>query len=57
MHALAEALAGSADKEPLEHLKQVGFPTAAFAVLTLGGGWKSVEHGAAHLTGFWTPHE
>lgn len=57
MHALAEALTGSADKEPLARIKQAGFPTAAFAVLTFTGSWKSVEHGVARLTGFWTPHE
>jgi phosphohistidine phosphatase len=57
MHALTEALAGSADAAPLARVKQSGFPTAAFSVLTLTAPWKDVEHGVARLTGFWTPHE
>lgn len=57
MHALTEALTGSAEDAPLAHVKQTGFPTAAFSVLTLTAPWKDVEHGAARLTGFWTPHE
>ncbi|HEY5835250.1 SixA phosphatase family protein [Streptomyces sp.] len=54
MHALADALAGSADKEALARMSR-GFPTAAFAVVTFTGSWKSVEHGVGRLTGFWTP--
>ncbi|WP_327291750.1 SixA phosphatase family protein [Streptomyces sp. NBC_01198] len=57
MHALAEALTGSADSDALARMKSGGFPTAAFAVLTFTGSWKSVEHGVARLTAFWTPHE
>ncbi|MEW1862988.1 histidine phosphatase family protein [Streptomyces sp. NBC_00669] len=57
MHALAEALAGSADSDALSRMHRGGFPTAAFAVLTFTGPWKSAEHGVARLTGFWAPHE
>ncbi|WP_405579948.1 SixA phosphatase family protein [Streptomyces sp. NBC_01190] len=57
MHALADALTGTAEEEPLERLNRIGFPTAAFAVLTFSGSWKSVEPGTARLTGFWAPHE
>jgi phosphohistidine phosphatase len=56
MHALADALAGSADGDALALMNRVGFPTAAFAVLTFTGRWKSVEHGVARLTAFWAPH-
>ncbi|SEF70071.1 phosphohistidine phosphatase [Actinacidiphila yanglinensis] len=57
MHALAEALAGSAEGDAGARMKSGGFPTAAFAVVTFTGPWKSVEHGVGRLTGFWTPHE
>jgi phosphohistidine phosphatase len=57
MHALAEALTGSADSDALARLKSGGFPTAAFAVITFNGSWKTVEHGVGRLTAFWTPHE
>jgi phosphohistidine phosphatase len=57
MHAVAEALAGSAEGDALTRMRDGGFPTAAFAVLTFTGPWKSAEHGVGRLTGFWTPHE
>jgi phosphohistidine phosphatase len=57
MHALADALAGSAEADPLARMKRAGFPTAAFAVVTFTGSWKSVEHGVGRLTAFWAPHE
>jgi phosphohistidine phosphatase len=57
MHVLADALAGSADADAQARLNRGGFPTAAFAVLTFSGSWKSVEHGVGRLTGFWTPRE
>ena len=57
MHALADALAGSAEGDTRTRMSRIGFPTAAFAVLTFGGSWKSVEHGVGRLTGFWAPHE
>lgn len=57
MHALADALAGSADADALARMKRAGFPTAAFAVITFSGSWKGVEHGVGRLTGFWAPHE
>jgi phosphohistidine phosphatase len=57
MHALAGALAGSAEGDAQTRMNRIGFPTAAFAVLTFSGPWKSVEHGVARLTGFWSPHE
>lgn len=57
MHALADALAGRSDGDTLTRLDRGGFPTAALAVLTFEGSWKSVEHGVARLTDFWAPHE
>ncbi|WP_031523949.1 SixA phosphatase family protein [Streptomyces sp. NRRL F-5123] len=57
MHTLTEALTGSADSAALARVKQAGFPTAAFAVLTFTGRWKDVEHGVARLAAFWAPHE
>jgi phosphohistidine phosphatase len=56
MHALTDALTGSADGDALARMNRAGFPTAAFAVLTFTGSWKSVEHGVGRLTGFWAPH-
>jgi phosphohistidine phosphatase len=57
MHALTVVLAGTGEDDALELLERVGFPTAAFAVLTFTGTWKTLEDGAAHLAAFWTPHE
>lgn len=56
MHALADALAGSADPDARARMNRAGFPTAAFAVLTFSGSWKTVEHGVGRLTEFWAPH-
>jgi phosphohistidine phosphatase len=57
MHALADALAGSAVDDARTRMDRTGFPTAAFAVLTHTGSWKTVEHGTGRLTAFWAPHE
>ncbi|MET7639057.1 histidine phosphatase family protein [Streptomyces sp. NPDC005438] len=56
VHALADALAGSADPDVAARMNRGGFPTSAMAVLTLPGSWKSVEHGAGTLVDYWTPH-
>ncbi|MFD8783913.1 SixA phosphatase family protein [Kitasatospora sp. NPDC059599] len=56
VHALADALAGEAEGDPLARMNRSGFPTAAAAVLTFQGSWKSVEHGVARLVAFWAPH-
>lgn len=57
MHALADALAGSADTDAQARMKRAGFPTAAFAVITFSGAWKDVEHGVGRLATFWAPHD
>ncbi|MGW1198117.1 SixA phosphatase family protein [Streptomyces sp. NPDC002536] len=56
MHALADALAGSAEGDALARMNRSGFPTSAIAVLAVTGSWKSVEHSSARLVSFWTPH-
>ncbi|WP_329419470.1 SixA phosphatase family protein [Streptomyces sp. NBC_01268] len=56
MHALADALTGQAEGDTLARMTRSGFPTAAFAVVTFTGSWKSVEHGVGTLADFWTPH-
>ncbi|MFI9049999.1 SixA phosphatase family protein [Streptomyces sp. NPDC053427] len=55
MHALADALSGEADGDLLPRMNRSGFPTAAMAVITFTGSWKSVEHGVGRLVAYWTP--
>lgn len=57
MHALADVLSGRAEGDALARMTQGGFPTAAFAVVSFDGGWKSVEHGAGTLVDYWAPHD
>ncbi|MEV4948862.1 histidine phosphatase family protein [Streptomyces sp. NPDC053755] len=57
MHALSDALAGSAEGDTLTRMNRGGFPTAAFSVLGFTGSWKSVEHGVATLLDYWAPHD
>ncbi|MFD7923210.1 SixA phosphatase family protein [Streptomyces sp. NPDC059740] len=56
MHALADALAGTAEGDAGARMNRSGFPTAALAVVAFTGSWKAVEHGVGHLTDFWAPH-
>ncbi|MET9855382.1 histidine phosphatase family protein [Streptomyces sp. NPDC006450] len=56
MHALADALSGSAQGEVLARMNRSGFPTSGIAVVSFTGSWKSVEHGVGTLLDFWTPH-
>ncbi|MFC9068806.1 SixA phosphatase family protein [Streptomyces harbinensis] len=56
VHALADALAGKAEGDTLNRMNRSGYPTAAIAVLTFTGDWKSVEHGVGTLAAFWAPH-
>ncbi|MEU2394419.1 histidine phosphatase family protein [Streptomyces sp. NPDC007369] len=55
VHALADALAGRAEGDTLARMARSGFPTAALAVVSFTGSWKSVEHGVGTLLDFWTP--
>ncbi|WP_165985404.1 histidine phosphatase family protein [Streptomyces sp. YIM 98790] len=57
MHALADALAGEAEGDTLDRMTRSGYPTAAVAVLSVPGDWKTVEHGVARLTAYWAPHD
>lgn len=57
VHALADALTGEAEGDLLPRMNRGGFPTAAMAVISFLGSWKSVEHGVGRLTAYWTPHE
>ncbi|MFD7625383.1 SixA phosphatase family protein [Streptomyces sp. NPDC059851] len=55
MHALADALAGRVEGDALARMTGSGFPTAALAVVSFAGSWKSVEHGVGTLLDYWTP--
>jgi phosphohistidine phosphatase len=56
MHALADALTGTVEGDNLSRMNRSGFSTAAIAVITVPGSWKSVEPGAGRLVDYWTPH-
>ncbi|MGW4346220.1 SixA phosphatase family protein [Streptomyces sp. NPDC004690] len=55
MQGLTEVLAGSAEGDARERMSARGFPTAAFAVLTFDGSWKTLEPGTATLSDYWAP--
>ncbi len=57
VHALADALAGESDNDSRARMNRTGFPTAAIAVITFSGPWKTVEHGVGRLVDFWSPHD
>ncbi|MFD3453475.1 SixA phosphatase family protein [Streptomyces sp. NPDC058691] len=57
IHALADALAGTSEGDALARVDRTGFPTAAIAVITFTGPWKTVEHGVGRLVEFWSPHD
>ncbi|MGW0467165.1 SixA phosphatase family protein [Streptomyces sp. NPDC003027] len=57
MHALSDALAGSAEGDTRARMNRGGFPTAAFAVVGFNGSWKSLEHGVGTLLEYWAPHD
>lgn len=57
IQGLAEVLAGTAETDARERMTRRGFPAAAFAVLSFGGPWKSLEPGAGTLGDYWAPAE
>ncbi|WP_394435161.1 SixA phosphatase family protein [Streptomyces sp. SGAir0957] len=57
MQGLTEALAGDSAPDAAQRLGRSGFSTAAFAVLTFTGPWKSLEPGAAKLVDYWSPND
>ncbi|GAA2289912.1 histidine phosphatase family protein [Streptomyces kunmingensis] len=56
VQGLAEVLTGEAEPEAAQRMSRAGFPTAAFAVLSFPGPWKSLEPGAAKLLDYWSPN-
>ena len=57
MHALTDVLAGRAEGDTRARMNAHGFHTAAFAVLSFDGPWKSLEPATATLTEYWAPTE
>ncbi|MEU9035840.1 histidine phosphatase family protein [Streptomyces sp. NPDC048352] len=57
MHALADTLSGRAEGDTLTRMTRTGFPTAALAVVSFTGSWKSLEPGVGTLLDYWTPKE
>lgn len=55
VHGVTEILIGSAEGDARERMNRRGFPTAAFAVVTFEGSWKSLEPGVATLVDYWAP--
>jgi phosphohistidine phosphatase len=55
VQGLAEVLCGSAEGDARERMSRRGFPTAAFAVVSFDGSWKSLEPGVGTLTDYWAP--
>ncbi|MET9498985.1 histidine phosphatase family protein [Streptomyces sp. NPDC006552] len=56
VQGLADVLGGEAEPDAARRMSRAGFPTAAFAVLTFTGPWKSLEPGTARLADFWSPN-
>ncbi|MFD9130462.1 SixA phosphatase family protein [Kitasatospora sp. NPDC059571] len=53
---LTQVLAGDeGDRDALNRLRLTSFPTAAIAVLSFAGPWKTVEPGVAKLDSYHTP--
>ncbi|GGX75760.1 SixA phosphatase family protein [Streptomyces fructofermentans] len=57
VQGLAEVLSGGSEGDARQRMGSRGFPTAAFAVLSFTGSWKSLEPGAATLLDYWAPSE
>lgn len=57
IQGLAEVLAYQAEGEARARMTERGFPTAAFAVLSFDGSWKSLEPGVTTLIDYWAPTE
>ncbi|MCF4137669.1 histidine phosphatase family protein [Streptomyces sp. Tue 6430] len=57
IQGLADILSGAAEGDARERMARRGFPTAAFAVVTFDGSWKSLEPGVATLADYWAPSE
>ncbi|MEU9718197.1 histidine phosphatase family protein [Streptomyces sp. NPDC047976] len=57
MHALADVLSGRSEGDTLARMTRTGFPTAALAIVSFTGSWKSLEPGVCTLLDYWTPKE
>ncbi|MFJ6215864.1 SixA phosphatase family protein [Streptomyces sp. NPDC092296] len=57
VQGLTEVLTAEAEGDTLIRLRRGGFPTAAVAVLTFTGSWKSAEPAAATLVAFHSPQD
>lgn len=57
VQGLTEVLAAGHQGDTMQRMRRQGFPTAAVAVLTATGPWKSVEPGSAHLVAFHSPKD
>ncbi|MEV1021792.1 histidine phosphatase family protein [Streptomyces sp. NPDC050264] len=57
VQGLAEVLTGGAGSDAAERMSKAGFPTAAFAVLSFTGPWKSLEPGTATVLDYWSPND
>ena len=57
VQGLADILAGSSEGDARERMNRLGFPAAAYAVLTFEGAWKSLEPGVTTLGDYWAPTE
>ncbi|MFI6350863.1 SixA phosphatase family protein [Streptomyces sp. NPDC050560] len=55
VHGVVDILAGRAEGDARTRMTDRGFPTAAFAVLTHSGPWKTLEPGTATLDEYWAP--
>ncbi|MER5184221.1 histidine phosphatase family protein [Streptomyces sp. NPDC002896] len=55
VQGLTEILAGQAEGDAHQRMSRRGFPTSAFAVLSIPGPWKSVEPGVGTLIDYWAP--
>jgi phosphohistidine phosphatase len=55
VQGLTEILAGQSEGDAHKRMSRRGFPTSAFAVLSVTGPWKSVEPGVATLVDYWAP--
>ncbi|QQM44280.1 SixA phosphatase family protein [Streptomyces liliifuscus] len=57
VQGLADILAGQSEGDAQERMGRLGFPAAAFAVLSFTGSWKALEPGVATLLDYWAPSE
>ncbi|MFE9648499.1 SixA phosphatase family protein [Streptomyces sp. NPDC006365] len=57
VQGLADILADQSEGDARERMSSRDFPTAAFAVLSFSGSWKTLEPGLGTLLDYWAPTE